>query len=132
MHKVGGTSRAELTCGTRRTGSVETDSDHVIKGNARQIRGDLETICDLLQTDFWSLLRKRGMLAQSLDEKLLVPIHQCIVNGGSAKVHTSHYFHGLCPLFSMLPLLSLTEFAPNGLPGAALRFRLTDLDHQFV
>src|SRR6202140_2733828 len=109
MHKVGGTTRAELACGTGRTGSVEADGDYVVKSNARQIRGDLETIRDLLQTDLWSLLRKRGMLAQSLDEKLFFAIHQRIVNGGSAKIHASYHFHGLCPLVSMLPLLSLAE-----------------------
>src|ERR1700686_1270343 len=109
MHKVRGTSRAELARGTGRSGSVETDGDYVVKGNARKIRGDLETIRDLLETDLWSLLRKRRMLAQPLDEKLFFPIHQRIVNGGSAKIHASYHFHGLCPLVSMLPLLSLAE-----------------------
>jgi hypothetical protein len=95
MHKVGGTSRTELARGTGWTGSVETDGDYLVNGNARQIRGDLETIRDLLQTDLWSLLRKRRMLTQPLDQKLFFLIHQRIVNGGSAKIHASHYFHGL-------------------------------------
>ena len=53
--------------------------------------------CDLLQADLRSLFRKCGMLAQTLDEKLFVPVHQRIVDGSSAKIHASHDFHGYVP-----------------------------------
>ena len=59
------------------------------------VRGDLQAICDLLQADVRPLLRQRGMLAQSLDEKLLLLVHDRIVDGGSAKIHSGYDFHGI-------------------------------------
>jgi hypothetical protein len=75
MHKVGGTSGTELARGAGRPRSVEADGDYVLKSDASLVGGDLETICDLLEADLWSLLRKCRMLAQTLDEKLLFPVH---------------------------------------------------------
>src|SRR5271168_5171551 len=39
------------------------------------------------------------MLAQVLDEETLMLIHQRIVNGRSAKIHTSYNWHVVSPLF---------------------------------
>ena len=57
------------------TGGVETDGDDVRRGNPCQFCGDLETVCNLLQADVWPLLGERGVLAQALDEKLLLLVH---------------------------------------------------------
>jgi hypothetical protein len=63
VHKISRTSRTELACGTGRPRSVKADGDYVPKRNPRQVGGDLETICDLLEADFWSLLGECRMLA---------------------------------------------------------------------
>ena len=34
------------------------------------------------------------MLAQTLDEKLLLPVHSRILYRSSAKIHSGHYWHG--------------------------------------
>src|SRR3981081_3640589 len=93
MHEVRGTSCTELASRTRRPRSVQADGYHIREENARLFGGDLETICNLLEADPWSLLRKGGMLTQPLDEKLLLPVHYRIVEGSSAKLHSGHYLH---------------------------------------
>ena len=74
MHKVCRTSGTELAGGTGRAGSVEANGYEIRKQNASLVGGDLEAVGDLLEADIWSLLGEGGMLAQALDEKLLLLI----------------------------------------------------------
>jgi hypothetical protein len=38
------------------------------------------------------------MLAQPFDEELLLPVHQGVVDGGSAKIDSGNYLHALPPV----------------------------------
>src|SRR6266849_1004416 len=109
MHEVCGTSCTEPPVRAGRARSVQADGHHIGKENANLLGGDLETICDLLKADIWSLLRKCGMLAQPLDEKLLLPVHQRIVDRSSAKIYSGHYLHGFHLWSSKLTTPSLAE-----------------------
>src|SRR5271155_514677 len=98
MHKISGTARTELACRAGRAGSVEADGNHVGEENAGAFGGNLETIGNLAKADLRSLLGKRGMLAQTFDEKALLLIHQRIVDGRSAKIDTCYDWHAVSPV----------------------------------
>ena len=53
-----------------------------------QLVGILMPVFDLPQADIWSLLRERGMLAQTLDQKPFLLVQQRIVDGRSTKIHS--------------------------------------------
>ena len=93
MHKVGRATRTELAGGTGRPGRVQSDGNHIVNSNSRQIGCDLQTIRDLLETYLRSLFRESRMLTQLLNEKTLFPVNQGIVDGSSAQIDTRHYFH---------------------------------------
>ena len=112
MHEICGTARAELACGAGRTGSVEADGNYVGKENSGAFGGNLETIRNLAEADFGSLLGKSGMLAETFDEKTLLLIHQRIVDGRSAKIYSRYDWHAVSPLHSsMFVWFSVAEFS---------------------
>jgi hypothetical protein len=41
-----------------------------------------------------ALLGEGGMLAQAFDKELFLLVHQGVVDGSSAQIHSGHYFHG--------------------------------------
>jgi hypothetical protein len=88
-----------LASRTGRTRSVQAYRNHVGYCNAGAFRGNLETIRNLAETDLGSLLGKGRMLAQALDQKSFLLVHQRIVDGRSAKIHTGHDWHADSPLF---------------------------------
>ena len=94
MDEVGGTARAEDAGGTRRTGRVQADGDHVVQTHAGFFDGDFQAVFDLPQADVRPFGGERGVLAQSFDEELLLRVDDRIVNGGPAKVDSGNYFHG--------------------------------------
>jgi hypothetical protein len=47
------------------------------------------------------------MLEQGVDEEMLLPGYQRVINGGSAQIHSSHYLHSALSLaFRFGPKLS--------------------------
>src|SRR5580704_7588813 len=98
MHKIGGTARAELACRARRTRRVEADGNYIGKENSYAFGGNLETVCNLAEADLGSLFGKGGMFAETIDEKTLLLIHQRIVDGRSAKIHSRYDWHADSPV----------------------------------
>ena len=98
MNKVRGTSGTELARRAGRARSIQADGHHVREMNTCSLGGNLETIRYLAEADFRSLLCKRWMLTQSVDEKLLVPVHQRIVDRSSAKIDSGYDCHVYSPV----------------------------------
>ena len=111
MHKIRRTLGAEHSRRAGRAGSVQADCDNVRESNMRFLGGNLETVFDLLQADFGSLLGERRMLAQAFDQELLLLIHQRIVDGGSAQIHSGDNLHGCPP--SRICCRQLPDIADN-------------------
>jgi hypothetical protein len=74
----------------------------------------------LLEADLWSLLRKGGMLAQSLDEKLLLPVHKRILYGSSAKIPLRPLLARFSPLVFDAHSAQLGRIETIGLRGRSL------------
>jgi hypothetical protein len=83
---------------TGRTGSIQADCDDVREENTCLIGGNLETIGNLAEANFGPLFYKGRMLAHTVDEKLFLLVHQGIVDGSSAKIHSGHDGHAFSPL----------------------------------
>ena len=64
--------RALSTLGACRPWRVESHDRHVRELNARLFDGDFETVYDLLEANFRSFPRSRGVLAQSLNGELFL------------------------------------------------------------
>ena len=82
-----------------RTRRVEADGDDVGERNACLAGGDRQAVFDLLQADIRPLLGKRGVLAQAFDQELFFRVDQCVVDGGTAKIHSGHDLHAMFSVF---------------------------------
>ena len=90
MHKVGRPFGAQYA---RRTGGawrIEAHGHHIRHQHPGGARGHLHAVGDLLKTDIGTLSRARRIFAQSLNEKLFLGIHQGVVDGRAAKIHSCH------------------------------------------
>jgi hypothetical protein len=67
VHEVGGAFGAEHARGAGRPRSVETGDDHLGVGQADLFDGSFQTVYDLLEAHFGSLLGSGGILAQPFD-----------------------------------------------------------------
>src|SRR6185312_55374 len=74
MDKIGGTFGAEHAAGARGPRSIEADNGHGVERDTGQRGGNFEAGRDLLEADLRTFARKCGMLAEFLDEELLLLI----------------------------------------------------------
>ena len=93
MHEVCGALGAEFPRGARRPGRVEAHGHNFRHLHANAARGNLQAIFNLLQTYFGPLLGERRMLAQTINQKLFVAIHQRVIDSGSAQIDSGNNFH---------------------------------------
>ena len=89
--------RAQDSRRAGRTRRIQTDYDHIVKGDSSQFDCDPEPICDLLQAHLGAFLGSGRMLEESLDKELLSSIYQGVIDGGSAEVHSCDYLHAHVP-----------------------------------
>ena len=82
MDKIGRPPLAENAGRARRSGRVETDHGYVVHGTANFRGGDCESIGYLPQADGGAFARAGGIFAESLNQKFLISVQKCIVDGG--------------------------------------------------
>src|SRR3954451_19500719 len=93
MDEVGRTLGAEHTRGAGRSGRIEPYDYDVLHEYSGLTRRQLQPLLDLRETDLRPLFGPCRVLAQALDEKVLFLTDECVVDGCSAKVYSSDYFH---------------------------------------
>ena len=94
VHEISRSPRAQLARRTGRSRGIESNRHNLRRRNTGQPGRDAQPVFNLLEAHLRPLPGQRRMLAQTLDQELFIPIHQCVIDGSSTKINSGHDFHG--------------------------------------